>query len=170
MFKSKVLGVLALTASVVAGLCAVPVHATAEESLTLEEAYPGGLPEGSIALDAHTLELSSGDTLTVGILAVEDCPESHQCWWKQTNFSGGSLFVHDNGNDGIPWSDVPGSFDNDMESWRNRDGQDAKWAKGSNGNGDQFCMDSHSRDSNVGAANQNTMSSLRVFGSGANPC
>ncbi|MEX0834147.1 MAG: peptidase inhibitor family I36 protein [Actinomycetota bacterium] len=170
MKGSKWLRALVFTASAIAMLGSGQAQASADASLTLDEAYPGGLPAGSLALDDHTLVLDSGDILTVGIFAVEDCPEMHQCWWKQTNFSGGSLFVHDVGSNGIPWTDVPNTFDNAMESWRNRDGQDAKWAKGSNGNGEQFCMDEHSRDSNVGPSNLDTMSSYRVFGSGSNPC
>jgi len=136
---------------------------------TIDEAYPDGLPAGSVKIDEHTLLLADGGTLQIGPFAVDDCLTDYQCFWAQTNYTGTALFVNDPGNDGTAWTNVPGSFDNTMDSWRNHDSQDAKWATGSVGGGSVFCMNSNSRTPDVNP-NRNSMTSYKVWAAGQNPC
>lgn len=174
---------IAMTVALVVAAAQGAFADDATERLTLvEQAYaPGGIPEGAAVVNDYTIKLKSGDLLAIdqqAIIdaaglpqpdAVEDCVSDLQCWWADTDYSGVSFMVYDPGDDGVPWTDVPASFNNTMASWRNHDAQDAKWAKGSTGGGAQYCMDERSRDPNV-TPNRNTMTSFRVYGLGANPC
>lgn len=161
----------------------------------IERFYGGQLPNGATVVNDYTIRLRSGDLAGINAVAlfdaagpeiiqatkaegdqvvepldVDDCISQFQCWWEHSQFTGQIFAVHDVGNNGVPWTDVPANFNNEMSSWRNHDSQDAKWAKGQNGGGEQNCMDGNSRDSYVGDADNDTMTSYRVFDVDANPC
>ncbi|MEX0833665.1 MAG: hypothetical protein WD276_07330 [Actinomycetota bacterium] len=88
------------------------------------------------------------------------------CFWEHSNFNenqAGWFLIYGEGAC-CQWVDTPAAQANEMSSWRNRRSNDSKWAHGTNGNGTQHCMDSNSRDSYVGDANNDQMQSSRLLG------
>jgi hypothetical protein len=107
----------------------------------------------------------------------ENCPHGWICWWSNDSFDGERCSIDASFYAGQGWRNMAQIFEspesgfcnNMMNSWKNDSNLDAKWAHGSDGSGTVHCMDAGARRSSV-SPDRDEMSSIRVFGSGQNPC
>lgn len=101
---------------------------------------------------------------SIGPASADDCDPGYVCVWEHKEYRGRRLQFRDAGMRGN-MHDY--DFNDKMSSWRNRNNKDARWYWDTSGNGKSRCMNSGSRNPDVGKGLTNRdndeMSSLRIY-------
>jgi hypothetical protein len=132
-----------------------------------ELVYPDGV---MVSIDAGT-GLSSNEVIglssrrinldSVPRTRVIECSPGYTCLYEAANYGGRRL----------QWSDRPQDidslnaygFNDQMTSWRNRNSVDARWYHNDNQRGTSRCMNANTSVTNVGTADNDKASSLRIY-------
>jgi hypothetical protein len=137
---------------VLAALIAVLALAVPAEAAPTTNTHGGVVRGNWIIWNGGAVQLS----LTP--MAFSDCPSGWLCLWQDSNYSGRMLKFHDAGY----WQNLTNyGFNDEMSSWRNRRGLDAKWSYDINGGGTRRCMDAGASASSVNGNDE--ASSIKIF-------
>jgi len=146
--------------------------ASADDALpdAISAAYPEGLPEGAVVVDADTVSFADGAVVVdlVASAATDGtCPNTYVCLWEDADFTGGraAFYLCDVTGDGVcDWNNLaPWGFNDLMSSWWNNKNVDAKWAYDSDGGGIKRCMQPNTQLNWVGSTDNDQASSLKIF-------
>jgi hypothetical protein len=134
-----------------------------------ELVYPDGvmvsLDEGTglpLKIDPRTgLSSPASNPDSVPRTTVIPCDAGYTCLYERDNYGGRRL----------QWSDRPQDidslraygFNDQMTSWRNRNSVDARWYYHDNQGGTSRCMNANTNVTNVGTADNDKASSLRIY-------
>jgi hypothetical protein len=136
----------------------------------IEEAFPLGLPDDAIVVDADTVASVDGDLIVdvVGSALTDgDCASGWVCLWEDADYAGQRIrfTACDYNGDGMcDWVDLPQwGFNDLMSSWKNRKNVDAKWAYDVGGGATTRCMQAGGQSNWVGATDNDQASSLKIF-------
>jgi hypothetical protein len=140
----------------------------------VREAFPGGLPQGAVVVDADTVASANG-SIVVDLSATSStdgvCPDGWVCLWEDADWTGARIRFSacDVNGDGVcdwqnltlwGWNDV-------MSSWMNHKAVDARWAYNVDGGGTLRCMQAGAESTWVGSADNDEASSIKIFKSAA---
>lgn len=155
---------LPMTATAVAptevkGPSAAAVQAVTAAGITVSQLAPGWTVKG------EEIVWPDGTMASLGAMAYEDCASGYLCFWENQGYGGRRLQFLDTG---LRSSMADFSFNDQMSSWRNRRGLDARWYYNTGGDGTSRCITSGAANSDVGAGGLNfdndEMSSFRIYG------
>ncbi len=133
-----------------------------------ELVYPDGV---TVSLDAGTglssdaVSRQSSQAIDLDSLpraTVIGCDPGYTCLYENIGYGGRRLQWRDLGQ-GIDLRNY--NFDNQMESWRNRNSVDARWFPGNIPDypATSYCMDAGANNTDVGDGRRNTASSLAIY-------
>lgn len=115
----------------------------------------------SVSLAAGVLAAVS--SLGVGTaLADIACNDTEVCFYPNANYGGSVALILTGSGGWINAGDV-GFPNNEMSSWKNRSNDDARWATGSGGGGDWFCVDANTNEPSLAPARDDTATSFRRY-------
>lgn len=132
-----------------------------------ELVYPDGV---MVSLDAGTglssnevIGLSSGriNLNSVPRTRVIECSPGYTCIYEDANYGGRRLQWRDKPQDIDSLSAY--GFNDKMTSWRNLNSVDARWYYNDNQGGTSRCMNANTSVTNVGTADNDKASSLRIY-------
>lgn len=118
--------------------------------------------------------LLSGFALLLLLLAIaavtppasasfSECPSGWMCLWRDHNFEGRMVRYQSTGF----WQNLPNGenpFIDEASSWANRTENDAKFAKGWLGEGEQYCMNARSSNADLaGSGFNDSANSIIIF-------
>ncbi|WP_410663968.1 peptidase inhibitor family I36 protein [Amycolatopsis sp. lyj-84] len=155
-FVSTALGAAAVAALLVAS----PASAASDGSATLKAA---GVDAAKLApgwkVAGDEVVWNGGEiTLSLSAKAPGDCAANYVCLWQDRDFVGRRLQFQSAGLKNL----VDYGFNDQMSSWYNRRGVDARWYYNI-GSGTSRCMQAGARSSYVGNADNDQASSLRIY-------
>lgn len=138
---------------------AAAIQAVEAAGIAVSELKPGWSVKG------QEIVWPDGTMASLGPMAYEDCAATYVCFWEGKDYTGRRLQFHDTGLR----SDMRDySFNDQMSSWRNRRGLDARWYYDYSGNGTSRCIESGTSNSDVGSGafnfDNDEMSSFRIYG------
>jgi Peptidase inhibitor family I36 len=125
------------------------------------DTFPNGLPPGAVAVDEDTVAFDGGAVLLeLGPTSFASCPSGWLCLFQHANWNGRMLQFRDTGF----WQNLTNyGFNDQMSSWRNRRGFDARWAEHVGGNGFRRCMATGAAAAYVGDSDNDEASSIKIF-------
>lgn len=138
---------------------AAAVQAVEAAGIAVNELKPGWTVKG------EEIVWPDGTMASLVPMAYEDCASGYLCFWTDKSYGGRRLQFLDTG---LRSNMADYSFNDQMSSWRNRRGLDARWYYDTSGNGTSRCITSGAANSDVGAGGLNfdndEMSSFRIYG------
>jgi Peptidase inhibitor family I36 len=168
----KVIGrVLAATGVfLVIGVAAPPASAADPVPAQVRDAFPRGLPDGAVVVDADTVASANG-TLVIDLSASSStdgvCPDGWVCLWTDADWTGSRIRFSacDVTGDGVcDWQNLTlWSWNDVMSSWMNHKAVDARWAYDVDGGGTLRCMQAGAENSWVGSSDNDEASSIKIF-------
>jgi len=136
----------------------------------LVSAYPDGLPDGAVVVDADTVSFADG-SIVVDVIASAatdgNCPAGRVCLWEDADYEGVRLTFTQCDTDGdgdCDWTNLaPLGFNDQMSSWWNAKPVDARWAYDSSGGGTKRCLQPFTSLNWVGSADNDEASSVKIY-------
>ncbi|MFD5246041.1 peptidase inhibitor family I36 protein [Amycolatopsis sp. NPDC058340] len=155
-FVSAALG----AAAIATALVATPASAATDGAATLKAA---GIDAAKLApgwkVDGDEVVWNGGTTkLSLSPMAPGDCDANYVCLWQHRDFNGRRLQFQSAGLKNL----VDYGFNDQMSSWYNRRGVDARWYYNI-GSGTSRCMQAGARSSYVGSGDNDEATSLRIY-------
>ncbi|MFE6613120.1 peptidase inhibitor family I36 protein [Amycolatopsis sp. NPDC057786] len=147
-------------AAIATALVATPASAATDGAATLKAA---GIDTAKFApgwkVAGDEVVWNGGETtLSLSPMAPGDCAANYVCLWENRDFTGRRLQFRDPGLKNL----VDYGFNDQMSSWYNRRGVDARWYYNIGG-GTSRCMQAGARSAYVGNGDNDQATSLRIY-------
>ncbi|WP_340681455.1 peptidase inhibitor family I36 protein [Amycolatopsis coloradensis] len=160
MRKLRLVSAALGAAAIATALVATPASAATDEAAALKSA---GVDTAKLApgwkVVGDQIVWNGGETtLSLSPSAASNCQANYVCLYEHRDFGGRRLQFRDPGLKNL----VDYGFNDQMSSWHNRRGVDARWYYNI-GSGTSRCMQAGARSSYVGNADNDQASSLRIY-------